>query len=380
MDSLDAFALAKLALLDERQLRRTLVTTERTVGAEVLRDGRRLISFSCNDYLGLAQHPRLKAAAIAAVERYGAGAAASRLVTGDHPLLRELETRLARRKQKPAALVFGSGFLANVGIPGALVGKRDVILLDELSHASMRSGAALAGADVVTFRHNDTRHLARLLTDARAGKQHALIMTERVFSMDGDRSPLSDMARLAADANAWLLVDDAHGFGVVEHDADVSPVDVPLDMGTLSKSLGSYGGYLCASEPVIELLKGRARSFVYTTGLPPASAAAALAALEVIDEEPARTARPLALACRFAQAVGLPRPQSPIVPMIVGAPERALALSIVLERAGFLVVAIRPPTVPAGTARLRFTFSAAHTEAQVDALAEALIAARSLEP
>jgi 8-amino-7-oxononanoate synthase len=373
MDSLDAFALAKLALLDERSLRRALVTTERSAGAEVLRGGRRLVSFSCNDYLGLAQHPRLKAAAIAAVERYGAGAAASRLVTGDHPLLHELEARLARRKQKPAALVFGSGFLANVGIPGALVGKGDVILLDELSHASMRSGAALSGAHVVTFRHNDTRHLAQLLTDARAGRQHALIMTERIFSMDGDRAPLSEMARLAADANGWLMVDDAHGFGVVEHD-----VDVPLDMGTLSKSLGSYGGYLCASEPVIELLKGRARSFVYTTGLPPASAAAALAALDVIDEEPARCARPLALACRFAQAVGLSRPESPIVPMIVGAPERALALSSALERAGFLVVAIRPPTVPVGTARLRFTFSAAHTEAEVDALAQALIAARSL--
>jgi 8-amino-7-oxononanoate synthase len=380
MDSLDAFALAKLALLDEQLLRRALVATERSASAEVLRDGRRLVSFSCNDYLGLAQHPRLKAAAAAAVERYGTGAAASRLVTGDHPLLRELEVRLARRKQKPAALVFGSGFLANVGIPGALVGKGDVILLDELSHASMRSGAALSGAHVVTFRHNDTRHLAQLLTDARAGRRHVLVMTERVFSMDGDRSPLSEIARLAADADAWLMVDDAHGFGVVEHDVDVPLVEVPLDMGTLSKSLGSYGGYLCASEPIIELLKGRARSFVYTTGLPPASAAAAIAALDVIDEEPARCARPLALARRFAQAVGLPRPESPIVPMIVGAPERALALSSGLERAGFLVVAIRPPTVPVGTARLRFTFSAAHTEAQVDALAQTLIAAQSRAP
>lgn len=373
-NGLDLFAEEKLAALERTALRRTLVATERSADGEVLRDGRRLVSFSCNDYLGLAQHPRVKQAAIAAIERYGAGAAASRLVTGDHPLLQKLEARLARHKRKPAALVFGSGYLANIGIPGALVGKGDLILLDELSHASMRSGAALSGAQVMPFRHNDTRHLAELLTDMRPGMRRALIMTERVFSMDGDRSPLLEIARLAADANAWLMADDAHGFGVVADDATA-----PLDMGTLSKALGSYGGYLCASEPVIELLKARARSFVYTTGLPPASAAAALAALAIIEEEPARGARPLLLANRFAQAVGLPPPASPIVPVIVGAPGRALGLSKALERAGFLVVAIRPPTVPDGTARLRFTFSAAHKEAQVDALAAAFIAASSRE-
>jgi 8-amino-7-oxononanoate synthase len=373
-DSLDLFAREKLAALDQAALRRTLVATERGTDGNVLRDGRRLVSFSCNDYLGLAQHPRVKQAAVAAIERYGAGAAASRLVTGDHPLLQKLETRLAQRKRKPAALVFGSGYLANIGIPGALVGKGDLILLDELSHASMRSGAALSNARVIPYRHNDTRHVAQLLTEIRPGMRRALIMTERVFSMDGDRSPLPEIAHLAADANAWLMADDAHGFGVLANDAAV-----PLDMGTLSKALGSYGGYLCASEPVIELLKARARSFVYSTGLPPASAAAALAALDIIEEEPERCARPLLLAHRFARAVGLPQPASPIVPMIVGAPERALGLSKALERAGFLVVAIRPPTVPAGTARLRFTFSAAHEEAQVDALAAAFVAALSRE-
>jgi 8-amino-7-oxononanoate synthase len=175
-----------------------------------------------------------------------------------------------------------------------------------------------------------------------------------------------------ANRSSCAHVDVSHGFGVLADDAAA-----PLDMGTLSKALGSYGGYLCASEPVIELLKARARSFVYTTGLPPASAAAALAALDIIEEEPARCARPLLLANRFAQAVGLLPPASPIVPVIVGTPERALGLSRALERAGFLVVAIRPPTVPDGTARLRFTFSAAHDEAQVDALAEAFITALS---
>jgi 8-amino-7-oxononanoate synthase len=370
MDSLDKFASTKLAALDQRSLRRQLTATERTTGVDVVRDDRRFVSFSCNDYLGLSQHPRVKAAAVEALERFGAGAGASRLVTGDHPLLHQLEARLARCKRKAAALVFGSGYLANVGIPGALVGDGDLILIDELAHASMRSGAKLTDAPVLTFRHNDTGHLAALLAEARRAYRHVLVMTERVFSMDGDRAPIPEMACLAEAADAWLIADDAHGFGVVRHDADV-----PLDMGTLSKSLGSYGGYLCASAPVIDLLKSRARSFVYSTGLPPASAAAALAALEILDAEPTRCERPLILAQRFASAMRLRRPESAIVPMVVGTPERALALSAALERAGFLVVAIRPPTVPAGTSRLRFTFSAAHTEAQVDALSDALMAA-----
>ena len=175
------------------------------------------------------------------------------------------------------------------------------------------------------------------------------------------------MVRLADRNDAWALADDAHGLGVAEHDGDV-----PLDMGTLSKALGSYGGYVCASEPVIALLHSRARSFVYSTGLPPASAAAALAALDIMDAEPDRCARPRLLARRFAQALHLPAPASAIVPLIVGEAERVLSLSAALERAGFLVVAIRPPTVPAGRARLRFTFSAAHTDAQVDALIDAV--------
>jgi 8-amino-7-oxononanoate synthase len=370
MHSLDKFAAAKLSAIEERSLRRSLTVTERTTGVDVLRAGRRLVSFSCNDYLGLAQHPRVKEAAVEAVQRYGAGAAASRLVTGDHPLLGRLEVELARRKGKPAAIVFGSGYLANLGIPGALVGEGDLILIDELAHASMRAGARLSEACVLTFRHNETSHLAHLLREMRGGARNTLIMTEQVFSMDGDCASIREIARLATEADAWLMADDAHGFGVVERDGEV-----PLDMGTLSKSLGSYGGYLCASASVVALLQNRARSFVYSTGLPPASAAAALAALEVIKAEPERCARPLALARRFAQAMRLPPPQSAIVPMIVGTAERALALSEALERAGFLIVAIRPPTVPAGTSRLRFTFSAAHAEAQVDALADALTAA-----
>ena len=367
MHSLDEFARTKLAALAAKSLRRELVATDRISATEVIRHGRRLVSFSCNDYLGLAHDPRIKAAAAEAVARYGAGAGASRLVSGNHPLLEQVEARLASRKGKQAALVFGSGYLANIGLPGAFAGTGDLILIDELAHASMHAGARLSGARVLRFRHNDPHHLADLLAQERPAVHRVLILTERIFSMDGDQAPLRHMVQLADRNNAWVLADDAHGLGVAEHDGDV-----PLDMGTLSKALGSYGGYVCASEPVIALLHSRARSFVYSTGLPPASAAAALAALDIMDAEPDRCARPRLLARRFAQALDLPAPASAIVPLIVGEAERVLSLSAALERAGFLVVAIRPPTVPAGRARLRFTFSAAHTDMQVDALIDAV--------
>lgn len=367
MDSLNAFAREKLSTLEAADLRRTLTPTRRIEGARVERNGRELISFSCNDYLGLTQDGRVKAAAIAAVERYGAGAGGSRLVTGDHPLLSQLEAALARHKGAEAALVFGSGYLTNVGVTPALVGRGDLVLLDSLSHACMFAGARLSGAEVAVFRHNDLDDLADQLAARRGAARHAMVLTERVFSMDGDRAPVEAINALAARYDAWLLVDDAHGLGVVEPTAYA-----PLEMGTMSKALASYGGYLCASAPVIDLLKSRARSFVYTTGLPPAAVGAALAALEILEAEPELCARPLALARRFTSALELPMAESAVAPVIVGGAARALALSQTLQAQGFLVVAIRPPTVPDGQARLRVAFSAAHTEAQVDALAAAL--------
>ncbi len=365
MLSLDTFAQGKLDALDEAALRRRLVPTERGPEAAAERGGRRLVSFSCNDYLGLSHHPRVIAAAQDAAARYGAGSGGSRLVTGNHPLLGALEERLAHHKGKAAALVFGSGYMANLGITPALAGRGDLVLLDELSHACMWAGARLSGARVATFRHNDVGDLARVLDAERAAHGRCLILTERIFSMDGDRAPMGDILGLAERHDAWTLVDDAHGLGVAEEGPRA-----PLEMGTLSKSLGSYGGYLCASRPVIDLLTSRARSFVYTTGLPPASAAAALEALAILEAEPARRARPLMLARRFTARLGLPEAESAVVPVLVGEAEAALALSRALEEAGFLVVAIRPPTVPSGTARLRVAFSAAHDTAQVDALAE----------
>jgi 8-amino-7-oxononanoate synthase len=374
MDSLDQFAAAKLAALDRGGLRRALVETAR--GALfVERNGRRLLSFSCNDYLNFTQHPAIKAAAIAAIERHGVGSGSSRLVTGNHPLYPELEARLARLKGSEAACVFGSGFLANTGIIPALVGPDDLVLLDELSHACLWAGARLARATVLAYRHNDVGHAEDLLRAQRGRHPRALIATDGVFSMDGDLAPLVALGQLARNHDAWLLSDDAHGIGVVGGGrgstfAGREPAEVPLQMGTLSKAIGTYGGYLCASRPVIELMHNRARTLIYSTGLPPATVAAAIAALDLIAREPDYAARPLAKARAFTRRAGLPEAQSPIVPIVIGGAQAALAASRRLEDAGFLAVAIRPPTVPEGTARLRLAFTAAHPDAEIERLAD----------
>jgi 8-amino-7-oxononanoate synthase len=365
MPSLDQFARQKLGALDEAHLRRTLVPTGREGDLWVERHGRRLLSFSCNDYIGLSQHPALKAAAIAAIERHGTGAGASRLVTGDHPLYAELEGRLARLKGAEAACVFGSGYLANAGIAPALVGRGDLILLDELSHSSLWTGARLSRAELLPFRHNDTGHLANLLKQHRAHCQHALIISEAVFSMDGDRAPLAQLAALAHEFDAWLMIDDAHDLDFV----GAARTAVPLRIGTLSKALGGYGGYLCASQAVIDLVRNRARTLIYSTGLPPAVIAAAIAAIDLIEREPERLTLPVAKAQAFTRAAGLPLAQSPIVPVVIGEASAALAASRLLEAEGYLAVAIRPPTVPQGTARLRLSFSAAHPDGEVARLA-----------
>jgi 8-amino-7-oxononanoate synthase len=370
MKSLDDFAAQRLAALEAQNLRRTLSPTTRQGGVRVERGGRAYVSFSCNDYLGLAQDPRVIAAGIEALRTYGAGAGASRLVTGDHPLLGALEAKLAAFKNTQAAVVFGSGYLTNAGIVPALTEASDLVLLDSLCHSCMAAGARLSGARILRFEHNDLSELESILSTQRKRFRRVLILSERVFSMDGDRAPETDLLALAERYDAWVLIDDAHGIGVVAPQASA-----PLEMGTLSKALGSYGGYVCTSAPVAGLLRNQARSFVFSTGLPPASAGAAIAALEIAQAEPERGARVLDLARRLTRRLNLPDAQSAIVPFIVGDAGRCLALSRTLQDQGFLVVAIRPPTVPKDTARLRIAFSAAHTEDEVDALAEALATA-----
>ncbi|WP_300528678.1 8-amino-7-oxononanoate synthase [Maricaulis sp.] len=373
--SLEQFAARKLEGLERRHLRRRLVVSDNQPSMKTVRDGRLLTNFCSNDYLGMAHDPAVIAAAQAATERYGAGSGASRLVSGGHPLLFELEARLAAVKGSEDCIVFGSGYLANLAITPALAGPGDLILIDELAHACLHSGAKLSGAETLVFRHNDMTDLEAKLAKHRTTARHTLILTDGVFSMDGDIAPLPQLNRLAEQFDAWLLVDDAHGLGVTGDGqgtahAFTPPSRAALQMGTLSKALGSYGGYLCASRNVCELLRTRARPLVFTTALPPSAIAGALKALELIEADQERCARPTVLARRFARACGLPEPASPIVPVIIGEEADALAASTALQEAGFLVTAIRPPTVPRGTARLRITFSAAHSESDVDALAD----------
>lgn len=375
--SLDRFAAGKLALGEKRGLRRQLTETVRQTGSRAARDGTDMVSFCCNDYLGLSQHPKIVAAAREAVEKFGVGAGASRLVTGNHPIYAELENKLARLKQTDAACVFGSGYLANLGIPPALLGPGDLIIADELVHASMHAGIRASDARSLFFAHNDMDDCLKKLRTSRASGTHCLIMTEGVFSMDGDRAPLGALCDMADSYDAWLMTDDAHGFGVLgggrgsAAEAGVAG-RIPLQMGTLSKAVGAYGGFLCASEPVTGLMINRARSLIYETGLPPALIAASVAALELIETDASLVGLPLKRARRFTSSLGLADAESAIVPLVVGAPDAAMTASRALADRGFLVTAIRPPTVPEGTSRLRFTFSASHKDDDVERLIAAV--------
>lgn len=361
--SIDAISAIRLAMLEERGVRRVLAPTERLSDGRVLRGGEPMISFSDNDYLGLSTHPRVIAAAIEATRKYGTGAGAARLITGDNPLNEQLEAKIARMKRMPAARVFGSGYLANAGVIPALVGAGDLIVMDELCHASMHAGARLSGARVQTFPHNDVTSAAHYLQQ-RDATSHGLLLTEIVFSMDGDLAPLEQLGEITSQTGAWMMTDDAHGLGVVEQR---NPA--PIQMGTLSKAAGAYGGYVAGPANFIELLTSRARTFVYATGLPPGVLAAALEALEVMEAEPGLGATALANARLFGSLIGQGDISSAIVPVRYGEAAAAMQASVTLAEQGFLVTAIRPPTVPQNTARLRFTFSAKHREADIRRLA-----------
>ncbi len=382
MTSLDAFTQQKLDALAGRGLKRDVLDTERRAEGRAIRDGRQLISFCCNDYLNFTQHPAIKQAAKAAIDRYGTGAGASRLITGNHPLIRQLERRLAKLKGSADACLFSSGYMANIGIIPTFIGAQDIIFIDELSHACLRAGSRMSGALTMFFRHNDMDHLKELIGRHRHDHNRAMIVTDGIFSMDGDLAPLDKLSGLAGENDCWLMTDDAHGLGVTglgrnvgrgsRHMFDPLP-PVPLQMGTLSKALGSFGGYLCAGKPVIDLIKTRARSLIYTTALPPASVAAALAALDIIGTDHEYCRKPLENARLFAQLMNLPEPQSPIVPVIIGETAQTMTFAALLEEDGFLVTGIRPPTVAEGSARLRFTFCAQHRPDDIRALVSAII-------
>jgi len=376
-----------LAELERQHLsrrRRTVEDFGDFQGAEVVVDGRRLVNFCGNDYLGLARHPELIAAFRRAAATYGVGSGASHLVSGHGREHERLEEDLARFVGRERALLVSTGYMANLAAVTALVGRGDLLLLDRLSHASLIDAALLSRGRLRRYPHADAAAAERWLTAESAHARVRLVATDGVFSMDGDIAPVAELASAAARHGAWLLVDDAHALGVLgasgrgtlEH-LGLAAGAVPLLVGTFGKAFGTFGAFIAGAREVIELIVQRARSYIYTTAAPQALAAATRAALAVTEREPWRRERVLALTERFRRAaheLRLPLVDSPtpIQPVVLGSAQAALEASRRLLERGFWVAAIRPPTVPRHTSRLRITLSAAHTDAEVDALLEAL--------
>lgn len=379
-----------LRQLEDRHLLRHIRTLASATGSTVTLESRQVILLSSNNYLGLATHPSVVEAAVVATRQYGAGSGASRLVCGSLPPHAELETTLARFKGTEASLTFASGYLANISVIPTLIGKGGLIFADRLCHASLIDGSRLSGATFRVYHHKDMNHLERLLL-RRAPATPTLIVTDGIFSMDGDIAPLADIASLAERYDAAVFVDDAHGTGILgrtgrgslEH-CDVES-RIPYHMGTLSKALGSAGAYIAGSSEFVAYLVNTCRGFTYTTAPTPASAAAATAAIRVVEHEPERRARLWHNRDRLAQGLTrlgfrLTASESPILPILVGDPDRAMNLAQTLLNYGVYAPAIRPPTVPSATSRLRLTITADHTTQQIDdALAALEQAGRALK-
>lgn len=344
-------------------------------------NGRRLLNFCGNDYLGLANHPDVVTAFKAAADRFGVGSGASHLVCGHSHYHHELEQRLAAFCGAPRAVLFSTGYMANLGVIQALLGKQDAVFEDRLNHASLIDGGLASGARFRRYQHNDPVSLDGLLQQSSAARK--LVVTDGVFSMDGDVAPLAALADVCERHQAWLMVDDAHGFGVLgERGAGCVAAlgvqqRVPVLVGTLGKAFGTFGAFVAGSEELIETLIQFARPYIYTTALPPAVAAATLASLTRVEQDQWRRDKLQQLIARFRQGAAqkgfvLMDSATPIQPLLIGADADALALSQSLRDKGFLISAIRPPTVAEGTARLRITLSAAHENEDIDRLIEAL--------
>ncbi|MEM8864021.1 MAG: 8-amino-7-oxononanoate synthase [Planctomycetota bacterium] len=379
----------QLAQLDKQGLRRVLATRDGSQAAVTEVDGRRLVNFSANDYLGLAADPRLQAAAREATETAGWGSGASPLVTGRSTWHQRLERRLAEFEGAEATLLFPSGFAANAGVIPALVDEGDALFGDAKNHASIIDGCRLSRADRFVYPHNDADALARLLRE-QTGYRRRLIVTDSLFSMDGDIAPLDRLAELAVEHNAMLLVDEAHatgvwgptGRGVVEHFAAQTPIveqAVTVRIGTLSKALGSHGGFVSGSQALIDWLANRARSYVFSTAAPAALAAAGLAGLDAAEQEPDRRIELLARAERLRQWLNKAgfdtgASVSQIVPVRLGDPNQTMQLAAMLREAGLLVPGIRPPSVPEGESLLRVSLCHGHTDEDCRRLVDTLVA------
>lgn len=366
---------------EQQHLLRRRVELQSPQSVQPIINGRQMLSFCSNDYLGLANHPAIADSMKAAIDACGVGSGASHLIDGHHQYHEALERDLAAFCGREAALVFSTGYMANMGVMAALMNRQDTIIQDKLNHASLIDGAKLAQAKMLRYRHNDTGHLAQLLTQA-TGKR--LVVTDGVFSMDGDCAPMTDLARVAGEHDAWVMVDDAHGFGVLGEqgaglvsEQGLSSSDVQLVVGTLGKAFGTSGAFVAGDQSTIDYLLQFARTYIYTTATPPAVAAATRTSLGLVKQADTQRAHLQALIARLRTGltdIGLPpmASRTPIQPVVIGSNERAMRISQHLNERGLLVTAIRPPTVPEGTARLRITLSATHSFAQIDTLLNAL--------
>ena len=379
---MDATLQAQLNLRREEHLYRTRLNVASGCSSTLSVEGRSLINFCSNDYLGLASHPDIVKALKQAADLYGTGSGASHLVSGHSVVHQKLEEQLAEYTGRPRALLFSTGYMANIGAINALIGRRDLVLQDQLNHASLLDGGRLSQADFKRYKHVDMASLEQRLEQSSAERK--LIVTDGVFSMDGNLAPLREISSLAKKHSAWLMVDDAHGVGVLGQqggglveELNMSVEQVPVLVGTLGKSFGTFGAFVAGSEALIETLIQYSRSYIYTTALPPAIAAATIASLKIVREETWRRDKLGLLIARFrsgAEQIGLRLAESntPIQPVLINDDEKVMHVGQKLRAAGFLVGAIRPPTVPVGTGRLRITFSADHSEEQVDQLVAAL--------
>lgn len=334
----------------------------------IIQNNQKYISFCSNDYLGLSQAKIVKNAAIKAVEKYGFGAGASRFVTGNNSLYKKLEKTLSNIKNCDDAIIFGSGYIAGTSVISALVGNGDLIVADKLIHASLIDGSKLSGAKLLRFSHNDMNHCYEILKQNRHQYKKCLIITETVFSMDGDLGNIKELLKLAAQFNCLMISDDAHGLGIIKKD-NFNEQNY-LQMGTLSKAVGGYGGYVCGSKITIDYLRNFARGAIYSTALPPAVLAGNLAALNIIKKDKSLKNKALKNANYFCQLLNLPKAESCIVVIIVGEAKKALKIAQNIKKQGFLISAIRPPTVEPNKSRLRITFSANHKKSDIKKLAD----------
>jgi 8-amino-7-oxononanoate synthase len=380
--TMDAILQAQLDKRREQFLYRQRTNVASGCGAQLQVDGQSLVNFCSNDYLGLAGHPAIAAALKAGADAYGTGSGASHLISGHSAAHQQLEEQLAEFTGRPRALLFSTGYMANMGVINALVNRHDLVLQDQLNHASLLDGGWLSRADFKRYKHNNLDHLQQQLEQSSA--QRKLIVTDGVFSMDGDLAPLPEISAIAAKHNGWLMVDDAHGVGVlgaqgggIVEAQNLSIDQVPILIGTLGKGFGTFGAFVAGSEALIETLIQFARTYIYTTALPPAIACATSASLQIIREEQWRREHLQLLIARFrrgAQQIGLQLMPSdtPIQPVMINDDQLVVLMGQRLREYGFMVGAIRPPTVPKGTGRLRITLSASHTEQQIDQLLDAL--------